>query len=90
MQQGTAPQNPTNVPRLLTTMESAHVGEAKSENLTHGSIPAMGGGVLGLALQDLRIGWLEVFAAWRLHLDEVTVAYTWSISGTVGFEAGGQ
>ena len=37
---------------------------------THRSIPAMGAGILALALQDLRIGRLQVLTSRRLHVDQ--------------------
>ena len=32
----------------------------------------MSGGIFALALEGLRVGGLEVFAAWRLHADGAT------------------
>jgi len=57
--------------------------------LTHVSIPPMGGLVLTLALKGLSIGRLEVFAARRLHADEVTLGATdvCAIAKAVGFGA---
>ncbi len=82
MQQGTAPQNPTQVPRVLTRVGTRSViglwrdvskGVEWSGKHTHGSIPAVRPGVFALALQCLRVRGLQVLTTRRLHVDESLV-----------------
>lgn len=48
------------------------VDEGKEGSRTHGSIPAMDLSIL-IALESLGVGWLKIFSARRLYLDDTAV-----------------
>lgn len=61
---------------------------------THRSIPAVRLRVRLIALEHLRVGWLQVLFAWRLHLDDAAVRRpeadgAWVLVGRSGLAVAG-
>lgn len=66
-----------------TTRDCSHGSNDVTEGVDHGSVPAVLRLIFGVGLDHLRIGWLQIFTARRLDLDngilaaEILGARTW-------------
>ena len=94
MQHGTAPKPPTIDPRVLTAhhvklpSHKIRVQVAKGvdgrEKHTHRPIPAMSGGILTLALECLRIRWLQIFTTRWLNANSTADLVVAELTAAVG------
>ena len=62
---------------------------SKQPSHTHRSIPAMGASIFTLALQDLRVGGLEVLATRWLDVDQTVDGLRATVGTAIGTESVG-